>query len=287
MSDVVVCVPTAETARQVRELERKPVIRHVCVWDGDGEPPEGIEAVEVVLAPYRLAPLGDEALASMPKLRAIQLVSAGFESWEAVCPPGVALAAGRTLHASLTAEVALAGILMLLHQHPELLRQQWDAVWNPLPRSSLEGRRALIIGPGDVGRTIERALRAFDADVALVGTRAHDDVLDAGLLPELLPKCDVVVLAVPLLETTHRLVDERFLRLLPPGAIVVNVSRGPVVDTDALVHALSERRVRAVLDVTDPEPLPAAHPCGPNPDSCSRRTSGVVRPDGNDGRRRC
>ena len=144
----------------------------VLVWDGSGPPPDGIEQTEVLLAPYRLEPMKPAELAAMPALDVIQLMSAGFEAWEPVVPADVALCAGRGLHGSSTAEVAVAGILMLLHQHPTLLRQQWAGIWKPQHRSSLEGSAALVVGPGDIGRKISAVLEVFGATADLVGRRA-------------------------------------------------------------------------------------------------------------------
>ncbi len=75
-----------------------------------------------------------------------------------------------------------------------------------------------------------------------------------------MPAADVIVLIVPLTPETHRLIDADAMARMKQGALLVNAARGPVVDTDALVSALNEKRIRAALDVTDPEPLPAGHP---------------------------
>jgi phosphoglycerate dehydrogenase-like enzyme len=258
MTTRTVCVPDAERRAG---LLRLGVDRYadLIVWDGTVPAPEGIESTSFLLAPYRIEPFSADQLALMPGLEVIQLMSAGFETWEAVCPPGVALGAGRTLHGSSTAEVAVAGILMLLHQHPDLLRQQREGTWRAQPSASLQGRRAVVVGPGDIGRTAASVLEAFGALVTLVGRTARDGVLGQADLRALLPQQDVVVLTTPLTADTRGLVDAEFLARLPEGAIVVNVSRGPVVDTDALADALEREQVRAVLDVTDPEPLPPDH----------------------------
>ncbi|MFF6783883.1 NAD(P)-dependent oxidoreductase [Streptomyces sp. NPDC012510] len=258
MTTRTVCVPDAERRAGLLELGADRYA-DLIVWDGTTPAPEGIERTSFLLAPYRIEPFSADRLALMPGLEAIQLMSAGFETWETVCPPGVALCAGRTLHGSSTAEVAVAGILMLLHRHPELLRQQWEGTWRAQPRAGLQGRRAVVVGPGDIGRTVASVLEAFGARVTLVGRTARDGVLGQADLRALLPQQDVVVLTTPLTEETRGLVDAEFLARLPEGAIVVNVSRGPVVDTDALADALEREQVRAVLDVTDPEPLPPDH----------------------------
>jgi len=259
MSKATVCVPDERHRAQLEELGAGRWTAKVLVWDGSGPPPDGIEHTELRLAPYRLEPMMPAALAAMPALDVIQLMSAGFETWEPVAPADVALCAARGVHGSSTAEVAVAGILMLLHQHPTLLRQQWEGVWRPQRRASLEGSTALVIGPGDIGRKIAAALEVFGATVTLVGRRAAAGVVGFEKLSEMLSHQEVIVLAAPLTEATRGLVDAEFLAKLDDGAIVVNISRGPVIDTDALADALEGGRIRAVLDVTDPEPLPAGH----------------------------
>nr|WP_281373298.1 NAD(P)-dependent oxidoreductase [Kineococcus aurantiacus] len=136
--------------------------------------------------------------------------------------------------------------------------------WNPSRRTSLADRRVLVVGWGGVGRATAARLAPFECSVTAVGTRARvqDGVPVHAVeeLPDLLPQHDVVVLACPLTERTRGLVDRGFLAALPDGALVVNVARGPVVDTAALLAELRAGRLRAALDVTDPEPLPADHP---------------------------
>ncbi|TGN65111.1 hypothetical protein EXE59_14935 [Nocardioides eburneiflavus] len=259
MSKVTDCVADEQHRAQVEELDGGRWAAKVLVWDGSGLPPDGIEQTEVLLTPYRLEPMNPAELAAMPALDVVQLMSAGFETWEHVVPADVALCAGRGLHGSSTAEVAVAGILTLLHQHPTLLRQQWDGIWQAQHRSSLEGSAAFVIGPGDIGRKIATVLEVFGATVTLVGRRAAAAVVAFEKLSELLAYQDVIVLAAPLTEATRGLVDAEFLAKLGDGAIVVNISRGPVIDTDALADALGGARIRAVLDVTDPELLPAGH----------------------------
>ena len=148
-------------------------------------------------------------------------------------------------------------------------------------RPSLAGSRVLIVGYGSVGRAIARRFDAFEVTLTAVASRARagDDLVDAvhGIdeLPELLPDQDVVVVIVPLNDSTHRLVDEAFLEAMPDGSLLVNVARGPVADTDALVRHAG--RLRIALDVTDPEPLPDGHPLWSAPMCSSRLTPGATR----------
>ncbi|QKZ16149.1 NAD(P)-dependent oxidoreductase [Streptomyces chartreusis] len=253
-----VCVPDRDRAAAL--LEAKAAVEDVMVWDGTGPAPAGISRTTFLVAPYRATALEPGQLALMPGLRTIQLLSAGYEAWEAVVPTGVKLCTGRGVHGSSTAELAIAGVLMHLHRHPELLDQQKRAEWRVQPRSSCSGLSVAVIGPGDIGRTIAEVLAVLGAEVSLVGRRPGPGVVGPEELASLLPEQDVVVLATPLTAETRRMVNRDFLHRLRPGCIVVNVARGQIVDTDAVTEALKAGHIRAVLDVTDPEPLPKEHP---------------------------
>jgi phosphoglycerate dehydrogenase-like enzyme len=121
------------------------------------------------------------------------------------------------------------------------------------------------VGHGAVGSAIEARLRAFECEVVPVARRARDGVHAIEELPDLLGEADVVILIVPLTDQTRGLVDAAFLGRMRDGALLVNVARGQVVVTDDLVAAVQAGRVRAALDVTDPEPLPAEHPLWTSP----------------------
>jgi phosphoglycerate dehydrogenase-like enzyme len=138
-------------------------------------------------------------------------------------------------------------------------RGEWPTAYTELD-DSLADRTVLILGYGSIGEALERRLNVFECDVIRVARRARAGVHPISELPELLPRADVVVLLTPATEETRGMVDAKFLARLKDGALLVNVARGVVVDTDALLAELSTGRIRAALDVTDPEPLPAGHP---------------------------
>ena len=253
---LTICLPTPDAATSVGEL---PGV-HVLVWDGTGEPPEGLADVEFFVGRYDAAPPSAEAIGRMPRMRVLQLVSAGYDAWRELVPPGVTLCNGRGVHGSSTAELALAGMFASLRELPAFLDAQHAHAWSPRQTAGLSGRRVLIVGAGDIGRRIADAIRPLDAVVTLVARTARPDVRAMADLPGLLPRHEVVVIAVPLSDETHHLVDKAFLAALPDGALVVNIARGAIVDTDALLAELTSGRLHAFLDVTDPEPLPAGHP---------------------------
>ncbi len=232
----------------------------VVVWDGTGEPPAGIDQVEFLVGGYGGATMSPEALARMPRLSVIQLLSAGVESWLPVVPPGVVLCNGRGIHGGPTAELAIAGLLAVLRELPRFVEQQRDRVWRPTEVHSLDGMRVLVLGAGDIGQRVASVVRLLDAEATLVARHRRSGVEPIAALPELLAQHDVVVVALPLTADTEGLVDAAFLAAMRDGAVLVNIARGRIVHTTALVAELQAQRLRAFLDVTEPEPLPVDHP---------------------------
>lgn len=249
----LVAMPLPEGVRVVRWDLRAPLT--------DVDP----ATVDVVVVPhYMTRPERLALLRDLPNLRVVQLPSAGYEHAVPYLPPGVTLCNGRGVHDAGTAELAVALTLASQRGIDQAVRDQAEHRWAPVFRSSLADRRVLVLGHGSVGRAIVRRLEAFEVDVVAVASRAREQdgrrVHGIDELGALLPGVDAVIVIVPLTDATHHLVDAAFLAALPDGALLVNVARGKVVDTDALVAELASGRLRAALDVTDPEPLPADHP---------------------------
>ena len=219
-----------------------------------------LDDVEVYVPPYMGGPEGLALMARMPRLRMAQLLTAGFENALAHLPPTVTLCNAGGVHDASTAELAVGLTLASLRGLDDFARAMPISSWLDGRRVSLADRRVVVIGAGGVGRAIERRLLPFETDVVLVGRTARDGVHAVADLPGLLPGADVVVLAVPLDASTRGMVDARFLASMRDGALLVNVARGPVVRTDDLLAEVERGRLRAALDVTDPEPLPADHP---------------------------
>ena len=252
-----VLVPTEQG---VELLGPPPAGVEVTVWDpADDPPPQAAEAgfwIPQYLTKDRL----DEQVAALPRLEVVQLLTAGADAFVGRLPAGVTLCDARGVHGSSTSEWVLAAILASLREFPEFLGGTARGVWAPHFTGELAGRRVLVIGAGDVGEAIRRRLLPFETTVTMVARTARADTHGVDELPELLPDADVVVLVVPLTDATRGMVDAAFLARMHDGALLVNAARGPVADTGALVAELSSGRLRAALDVTDPEPLPAGHP---------------------------
>lgn len=200
-----------------------------------------------------------EVLARMPALEIVQLLTAGFEYVLPYLPNGVKLCNAAGVHDASTAELAVGLILTSLRGLDVAARSMESGAWVHETRPSLADRQVLILGAGGVGQAVRRRIEPFEATVTMIGRTGRPGVLAIADLDSILPSADVVVLAVPLDASTRGLVDSKFLALMRTGALLVNVSRGPVVDTDALIAGLQGGGISAALDVTDPEPLPPGH----------------------------
>ncbi len=214
---------------------------------------------------YCLPYMGDTAsialIGELPALRVVQSLSSGVDDVLASLPPQVTLCNGHGLgHEEGTAELAVALILASLRQIPWFARQQSERTWSHVRTDSLDGKRVLLVGYGAMGAAIEERLVPFGARVVRVSRTPRDGVSGLRELPGLAREADILVVCIALHASTRGLVGPQVLAALPAGALVVNVARGPVVDAAALTRELRTGRLRAALDVSDPEPLPADRP---------------------------
>ncbi|TXS11593.1 dihydrofolate reductase [Streptomyces sp. adm13(2018)] len=238
-------------------------------WDGGPDFPADPARCAFYVVPYmKGSEIAVRPMAAMTSLRVVQTLSAGIDHVTPgldALPAGVAVCNAKGVHEASTAELTLALILASLRGIPGFVRgqdaEQWRAGFYP----ALADKSVLIVGYGSIGAAIEDRLAPFEcARVARVArsarTTAGGEIHALTELPALLPEADVVVLSTPLTPATRHLVDAGFLGRMKDGALLVNVARGPVVDTAALLKEVESGRITAALDVTDPEPLPAGHP---------------------------
>ena len=243
------------------DLTPLPAELDVLRWDADGLPdPDVLDRVELYVMPYTFARITGDVIGRMPRLLVVQTLTAGYEHVLPYLPDGVMLCNARGVHDASTAELAVALTLASLRRIPEFVRAQQREEWAFGMYDALADKTVLIVGYGAVGAAVEHRLVPFECDVLRVARTARDGVAGFDALPSLLGRVDVVILTVPLTDQTRRLVDAEFLGAMRDGTLLVNVARGGVVDTDALLAELSTGRLRAALDVTDPEPPPPGHP---------------------------
>jgi phosphoglycerate dehydrogenase-like enzyme len=256
--------------------------------------PQGIELVrlprdldhDVEIEVWLPDPYPTRNLPIVPHLRGVKLVlslMAGTEWIPAAMGPHVTICNAHGAHNIPTAEWALSAILAMLKQFPLFLDIQRSGEWKRRPEASeryveitgdrekhyppvmleeLTGKRVLLIGYGSIGKEIERMLEPFHVQLIRVArtARGNPKVHAASDLDALIPSAEIMVLILPSTADSHWLIDARQFALMKQGTLLVNAARGPVVNTDALVAALQSGRIRAALDVTDPEPLPDGHP---------------------------
>jgi phosphoglycerate dehydrogenase-like enzyme len=234
-------------------------VRAVRYTRGEPLPPAAARAEVLIPA---AGSVGDaaELFERLPNLELVQLLSAGAEGWAGGVPEGVLLSTCRGAHGGSTAEWVVAVLLSIYRELNQFASDQSSRRWNRHLTDTLQDKRVLVVGAGDLGSQLRRRLEAFDARVTMVAATARDGVHSGDELPELLPAHDAVALMVPLTSRTRGMVDADFLAAMADGAVLVNAARGPVVRTEALLTELNSGRLRAALDVTDPEPLPADHP---------------------------
>lgn len=257
-AELLVSVP-GPTLRDA--LGTPPEGAEVVVWDL--EAPAPADHIDLVVPPYMGAAARLGTLEGV-STRLVQSQSIGFDDVPAALPAGHVFANAASVHETSTAELTLALVLASQRGIPDFVRAASEGRWAPARHEGLADRRVLLVGYGGVGRAIEARLAPFEVEITRVASRARSDeqgfIRGIDELPTLLPNADIVIVGVPLTESTTGLVGESFLAALPDGALVVNIARGKVADTDAILAEAERGRLRFALDVTDPEPLPAAHP---------------------------
>lgn len=255
------------------EIDGLPEGPNYLFWDGGEEgdqayPGDPADCVMYVVPYMKRLAVRVGPLEHMRTLRVVQTLTAGVDDVLgrlSAVGPGVQLCNARGVHEASTAELALTLTLASLRGIPGFVRAQQQGHWQGEFRPALADRTVLIVGYGAIGAAIEDRLIPFEvARVARVArserTTARGPVHPLTDLPSLLPEADVVILSTPLTKQTKGLVNAEFLARIKDGALLVNVARGAVVDTKALLAELENGRITAALDVTDPEPLPPGHP---------------------------
>ncbi|MGO4236126.1 2-hydroxyacid dehydrogenase [Pseudarthrobacter sp. YAF2] len=247
------------------KLQPLPAGIDAAVWDLKSDP-DGVDLADIdgVILPYIDASAVLGSLSKAPNLKFVQTQSTGFDGVREAAGPAAAVASASGVHAAATAELAIGLIIAKLRGIDDAVRNQQTGSWLPQRRSSLADRRVLLVGIGGIGHEIAKRLAPFEVEITRVGSSAREDgegrVHASSKLAELARTHDVLVAVTPLNDHTHKLVDATVLAALPDGALVVNVGRGPVVDTAALTAEVVSGRLHCALDVVDPEPLPADHP---------------------------
>ena len=232
----------------------------MLVWPPGGDLPERVEEIEFLVPDYIRARATMRQLEHFASLRAVQLQTAGYDAVIDLVPPDLDLLSARGVHDDATAELALGLTIASLRGIDVAVREHGH--WRQdTERRSLADSNVAILGYGSIGRSVAQRMLAFRARVTAIATTGRDDDLVGRVVASDdvdWSRQDVVVVVLPLSEATRAIVDAPFLARLRDGALVVNVGRGPLLDTDAVLAEAG--RLKFALDVTDPEPLPDDHP---------------------------
>jgi phosphoglycerate dehydrogenase-like enzyme len=254
---LLVSVPDANLASALGDVDGVEFV----VWDMSGPPP--VPALDIVVPPYLAGASWAAQLAGVA-IRLIQSPMVGYDGVADLLPPGMVYANAASVHETSTAELTLALILASQRGLPDFVRAAEKGHWARAWHQSLADRDVLLVGYGGVGRAIAERLAPFEVTLTRIARTARSDelghVYGIESLTDLLPHADVVIVVVPLDESTTHLIDDAFLSRMRDGSLLVNVSRGRVADTEALLKHAGTGRLRLALDVTDPEPLPEGHP---------------------------
>ena len=201
-----------------------------------------------------------EWAAKMPNLKVLQMPNAGYDDALAYLRPGLTLCNAAGVHDASTAELAVALSLASRRGIPDFVRDQDKENWNHQKRTSLSDSRIGIVGYGSIGKQVAKNLSGFEVEVIGFSKSGRDGAKKIEELDSYLPSLDIVILILPLNPESKGLFNKDRLAKMKDGSLLVNVARGPIVDTDALLTELNSGRIFAALDVTDPEPLPKGHP---------------------------
>ncbi|MDQ0614307.1 phosphoglycerate dehydrogenase-like enzyme [Microbacterium sp. W4I4] len=260
---LLVTVPTDRVAADIGALPADVDLR---VWDLKSPAPA--EHIDIVVPPYMGSTGSLDALEGL-SIRLVQSQSIGYDGVADILPSGMPFANAASVHEPSTAELAVGMMIAAQRQIPRFVRAQDRGEWAPVFAESLADRRVLLVGFGGVGKAIAQRLAPFEVTMTAVARSARTERVEGigdmevrGIdeLPTLLADAEIVVLSLPGTAETRHLFDAELIGRMAPGALLVNVGRGPLIDTDALLAALDDGRIRAALDVFEQEPVPAGHP---------------------------
>lgn len=241
------------------------------LWDLESTPGTTLEEIDIAILPYMSNPQTLKNIRKAPNVKIVQTQTTGFDGMVDLIGDRANINTAAGVHAAATAEMAIGLAIASLRGYPHAVRDQQQGRWNPQQWPGLADRTVALVGVGGIGEEIRKRLEPFEVNLLRFGSTArtdeHGEVFATSDLASRAAEIEVLILIVPLNDSTHHLVDADLLAKLPDGATVVNVARGPVVDTDAIVAEVASGRLNMASDVFDPEPLPADHPLWQHPNA--------------------
>ena len=228
--------------------------------DGIAPAAGDLDKVEFYVPRYMGGPAAIAMIPDMKGLKIIQSPNAGVDDVLKIRPEGVTLCNAAGVHDASTAELAVALSIASRRGFADFAADQTAGRWVHVRKPSLADSNVAIVGYGNIGKMIGTMLENFEVSVTAFSRSGKDGALTFDHFDRMLPTFDVIILIVPLNDQTRHLMNAQRLAAMKNGAALINVARGAVVDTEALIAELNSGRITAGLDVTDPEPLPAGHP---------------------------
>jgi phosphoglycerate dehydrogenase-like enzyme len=228
--------------------------------DGNAPFKEDLKRIQFFVPTYMAGPHSFSMISQMPRLKVIQSLNAGVDDLLSILPQGITLCNAAGVHDASTAELAVALSIAARRGFANFARDQLAQRWGHTRMASLTDSKIAIVGYGNIGKTILKMLSSFDVEITPFSKSGRDGALTFEHFDALISTFDLIILIVPLTPQTHHLMNARRLAAMKDGSALVNVARGKVVDTEALIVELNRGRITAALDVTDPEPLPIGHP---------------------------
>lgn len=267
-SQRTISFPTQELIDAVGPI---PENLKAVLWDLENEPRTPLEDIEIAVLPYMASPQRLKNIRQAPNLKIVQTQTTGYDGMVDLIGDRADINTAAGVHAAATAEMAIGLAIASLRGYPQAVRDQQSGHWNPLQWPGLADRTVALVGVGGIGEEIRKRLEPFEVNLLRFGSTArtdeHGQVFATADLAARAAEIEVLILIVPLNDSTHHLVDAELLAQLPDGATVVNVARGPVVQTEAIVAEVASGRLNMASDVFDPEPLPADHPLWQHPNA--------------------
>lgn len=267
-SQRTISFPTQELIDAVGPI---PENLKAVLWDLENEPRTPLGDIEIAVLPYMASPQRLKNIRLAPNLKIVQTQTTGYDGMVDLIGDRADINTAAGVHAAATAEMAIGLAIASLRGYPQAVRDQQSGHWNPLQWPGLADRTVALVGVGGIGEEIRKRLEPFEVNLLRFGSTArtdeHGQVFATADLAAHAAEIEVLILIVPLNDSTHHLVDAELLAQLPDGATVVNVARGPVVQTEAIVAEVASGRLNMASDVFDPEPLPADHPLWQHPNA--------------------
>ena len=231
-----------------------------CHTDGIYPSAQDLERITFFVPRYMGGADAIRDLTQLTALKVIQSPNAGVDDLIPIRPAGVTLCNAAGVHDDSTAELAVGLALASRRGFARFAQSQGQEKWDHVRMATLTDSRVAIVGYGQIGKRIAELLAPFKVTIDAYSRSGSDGAKKMDEFDKNISLYDVIILIMPLNDSSRHFMNAERLGAMKDGATLVNVARGPVVDTDALLRELTSKRIWAAVDVTDPEPLPAGHP---------------------------